>query len=80
MSNGPWFHGPAVPPPDSGVTLPAGNKPNLPSPTWAQRACGCVTGQYGQAWPAANWTAINSTSFCSPRIGRTMTVKLTSFP
>ena len=35
---------------------------------------------YRQAWPAANWTAINSTSFCSPRIGRTMTVKLTSFP
>jgi hypothetical protein len=34
----------------------------------------------GQARPAASWAAISSTSFCSPRIGRTMTVKLSSFP
>jgi len=38
-----------------------------------------VRGWRDHAWPAASWDAISSTSFCSPRIGRTMTVKLTSF-
>jgi hypothetical protein len=45
---------------------------------WAG-SCGGAPGRCGQCWPVASWRAISSISFCSPRIGRTMTVKLTSF-
>jgi hypothetical protein len=45
----------------------------------APQATACSTGGRGYAWPAASWIAISSTSFWSARIGRTMTVKLTSF-
>lgn len=33
-----------------------------------------------QPWPTASWRPMCSTSFSSPRMGRTMTVKLTSLP
>ncbi len=57
----------------AGLTAPS---PMPQSGPWrASRARGPLADQAG---PAASWGAISSASFCSPRIGRTMTVKLVS--
>jgi hypothetical protein len=70
-------------PREPAFSIELGGRPVIraePIGRWLGGWCDGAPGRCGQGWPVASWRAISSISFCSPRIGRTMTVKLTSFP